>query len=87
MSDALASDAPPPEAGVENDELRAAVGRALTALAPRHQALLVGKYIESKSLREIGGELSFETAPGAGTTARLRVPLARLGDPKEDADE
>ena len=37
--------------------------------------------------RELGGELTFETAPGAGTTARLRLPLRAANQSSDDLEQ
>ncbi len=75
VPESLASKEPPPDAGVEGNEVRTAVGRALTALAPRHRQLLIGKYVDSKSLREIGGELGLSEAAVSSGLQRARQAL------------
>ncbi len=64
-----------PVARAVNGEVRAAVGQALSGLRPNHRDLLVGKYIDNKSLAEIGLELGLSEAAVSSRLQRARQAL------------
>lgn len=43
----------------------------------------IGLYECNSFARELGGRLEIHSVPGRGTEARLRIPLAETGDPRE----
>ena len=67
--------------GMEPGDL-AGIGRPFTrggeALRRRIDGSGLGLSISRRLVQEMGGSLSFESAPGAGTTARLQLPLNGL---------
>lgn len=66
---------PSPDARAADGEVRAAVGQALSGLRPNHRDLLVGKYIDNKSLAEIGLELGLSEAAVSSGLQRARQAL------------
>ncbi len=64
-----------PVARAVDGEIRAAVGQALSALRPSHRDLLVGKYVNDKSLAEIGRELGLSEAAVSSGLQRARQAL------------
>jgi RNA polymerase sigma-70 factor (ECF subfamily) len=64
-----------PVARAVNGEIRTAVGQALSGLRPNHRDLLVGKYVDNKSLAEIGRELGLSAAAVWAGLQRARQAL------------
>ena len=74
---------PSPVARAVDGEVRTAVGQALSSLRPNHRDLLLHKYVDNKSLAEIGLELGLsEDAVSSGlqrARQALREALLSLG--------
>lgn len=66
---------PSPVARAVNGEIRVAVGQALSGLSPSYRGLLLGKYVEQKSLAEIGRELGLSEAAVSSALQRARQAL------------
>jgi len=66
---------PSPVARAVDGEIRTAVGQALSGLRPNHRDLLVGKYVDNKSLAEIGRELGLSEAAVSSGLQRARQAL------------
>jgi RNA polymerase sigma-70 factor (ECF subfamily) len=70
-----ASADPSPVAHAVDGEIRTAVGQALSGLRPSHRDLLLGKYVEMKSLAEIGREMGLSEAAVSSGLQRARQAL------------
>lgn len=75
VPDSAESADPSPDVRAADGELRAAVGQALSALRPNHRELLMGKYVDKKSLAEIGSELGLSEAAVSSGLQRARQAL------------
>lgn len=59
-------------------ELVARVGEPFFTTKPAGQGMGLGIFLARAIVERLGGELSIRSAPGAGTTATLWLPVARL---------
>ena len=75
VPESVESGAASPVAELVSSELRRSVGCALTSLQLRDQQLLLRKYVEARSLKEIGAELGMTEAAVSSALQRARQAL------------
>ena len=63
---------PLPEAVLEREETRELVGATLSSLTPEYRAALIARYVEGRSVEEIGARLGIGSTAAQSLLARAR---------------